>query len=179
MIVLYSSPRTRALRPRWLLEEMNVPYQLISVQLSNPDPEYFKIHPQGRVPAMKDSEFILFESSAIIQYLADKFYEKGFSFPIHSKERALSDQWISFAMTMLERTIENGSQEDFDEAAKVVNEAVSGRDFLIGDQITTADIVMGSVLIWARSVQMLQGPAELLRYTKALRAREAFKKSIS
>jgi glutathione S-transferase len=178
MITLYSTPRTRALRPRWILEEMGVPYQMVAVSLSSPDPEYLKINPLGRVPSIKDGDLVLFESSAICQYLADKYPDKGFSFKPGTSERAKSDQWIFFAMTMLERAIENGSQSDFDEAAEVVSAAVTGKDFLIGDRITVADIIMGSVLIWARSIQMLKGPEELVRYTKGLRGRPAFMKAI-
>jgi glutathione S-transferase len=157
---------------------MQIPYKIVPVNLGNPDPEYSKINPLGRVPSMKDGDLVLYESSAICQYLADKFPERGFSFPSGTKERALSDQWMFFAMTMLERAIENGSQEDFDEAAEVVGGAVTGQDFLIADRITVADIVMGSILIWARSIQMLKGPDELVRYTKGLRSRSAFIKAI-
>ena len=73
---LYYAPQTRATRPRWLLEELEVPYELIRISLAQGEqkkPEYLKIHPHGLVPALVDGGVTLFESSAICLYLADKF----------------------------------------------------------------------------------------------------------
>lgn len=66
MIKLYYSPRTRAVRPRWLLEELGVPYELVRLnlaELAQAHPEYTKIHPHGAVPALQDGDLTLIESA--------------------------------------------------------------------------------------------------------------------
>jgi glutathione S-transferase len=64
---LYFAPRTRAIRPRWLLEELGVPYELVKLDLTrqeNNTPEYLAVNPLGEVPALVDGEVTLLESLA-------------------------------------------------------------------------------------------------------------------
>ena len=76
---LYFAPRTRAVRARWLLEELGVPYELIKLDLArqeNTTPAYLAVHPLGEVPALVDGDVTLLESLAICLHLADRFPEK-------------------------------------------------------------------------------------------------------
>ncbi len=81
MITLYHHPRTRSSRFIFLLEELEAPYQIVTVDIQRPDgggardPE--NLHPQGKVPAITDDGTLVFESSAIALYLADKFPKNG------------------------------------------------------------------------------------------------------
>ena len=60
---LYHIPTTRSLRPRWLLEEMALPYELVRVSLTDTEqPDYRQKHPQGKVPVLEDGETVMFES---------------------------------------------------------------------------------------------------------------------
>src|SRR5438105_1904684 len=100
---LFYVPRTRSSRPRWLLEEMGVPFEL--VRLTPPDarkPEHLALHPLGHVPVLQDGDFTLFESAAISLYLAEKFPEKKMLPPPGTRERALVYQWLFYAMTEVE-----------------------------------------------------------------------------
>ena len=77
---LYFAPRTRATRPRWMLEELGHPYTIIHVDLDakeNREPGYLRVHPLGRVPVLVDGDVTIFESIAICMYLADKYLERG------------------------------------------------------------------------------------------------------
>src|SRR5256885_9492904 len=97
---LYYAPQTRATRPRWMLEEIGVPYELVRLQLSKGEhkqPEYLKIHPHGAVPAYSDGEVTMFESAAICAYLADKFPDKRLAPPLGSPQRGLYYQWLVYA----------------------------------------------------------------------------------
>lgn len=79
---LYYIPTTRAVRPRWLLEEIGIGYELIYVTMEmTQQQEYRQLHPHGKVPVLVDEEIIIFESAAICAYLADKYPEKGFAPP--------------------------------------------------------------------------------------------------
>src|SRR5262245_45870944 len=105
MLKLYYAPQTRAGRPRWLLEEIGVPYELVRLDLQKADhqqPDYMKANPNGAVPALVDGDLALFESAAICQYLADKFPEKRLAPPLGTPARARYYQWIHYAMSGLE-----------------------------------------------------------------------------
>jgi len=61
---LYHSPRSRSVRPRWLLEEIGAPYELVTLDFSKGEqktPEYMKIHPHGAVPSLVDGDVVLFD----------------------------------------------------------------------------------------------------------------------
>ena len=101
---LYYAPQTRAVRPRWLLEEIGAPYTLVRLDMSKGEhktPEYVKIHPHGAVPALVDGDVTMFESAAICAYLADKFPEKRLAPPVGSPARATYYQWIIYSMATL------------------------------------------------------------------------------
>jgi len=69
---LYYFPKTRAMRPRWCLEEMGIPYELMRVYITQTDKqEYQKLHPHGKVPVLVDEDVTIFESAAICAYLTD------------------------------------------------------------------------------------------------------------
>src|ERR1700733_14190179 len=81
---LYFAPRTRASRPRWLLEELGVPYELVRLDLStqeNRAPEFLAVSPLGQLPALVDGDTTLLEPSAICLYLADRSPEKQLAPP--------------------------------------------------------------------------------------------------
>src|SRR5712691_10913375 len=104
MMKLYYSPQSRAVRPRWMLEEIGEPYELARLQLGtdNKKPEYLKINPNGAVPTLVDGDLVLFESAAICQYLADRHPEKRLAPPAGGPARGLYYQWIHYAMSALE-----------------------------------------------------------------------------
>ncbi len=77
MITLYHSPQTRSASIVWLLEELAVPYEIGQVDWRHPDgsgaQDPANPHPHGKVPALADDGEIVFETSAIAPYLADKY----------------------------------------------------------------------------------------------------------
>src|SRR5215216_2978564 len=100
---LYFVPRTRSLRPRWLLEELGVPYELVRLESADTKtPEYLAVHPLGRVPALVDDGVALFESAALYLHLADKYGEGKMAPAPGTIERGLYYQWILFASASLE-----------------------------------------------------------------------------
>src|SRR5438045_3786801 len=103
---LYYVPMTRSNRPRWMLEELGVPYELVRLDPKkgeNQTPEYLAINPTGKVPSLVDGEVKMFESAAIVAYLADKFQK--LAPPVGTPERAAYYQWLFFGMTTLEQPV--------------------------------------------------------------------------
>ncbi|MCX6118116.1 MAG: glutathione S-transferase [Proteobacteria bacterium] len=70
---LYFAPKTRSVRPRWLLEEIGANYELVSIDLKNrqqKSPEYLEVNPNGHVPTLVDGDLVIYEATAITMYIA-------------------------------------------------------------------------------------------------------------
>ncbi len=200
MIKLYTRPRTRGSRPRWILEEIGVPYEMVPVEsgAAKTNPDYLKIHPLGAVPAMQDGDLTLFESSAICLHLAEKFPEKKLIPPPASKDRAHCYQWIAFVLTTVEppaftyflHTVRYDearrnpamaaeAKEKIQVSLDVLASAVEGKEFLVGDHLTVADVIASSVVNWALAMKMSEANPTLNGYLSKLKERPAFKRSIA
>lgn len=150
----------RPVRVAWLLEEMDVPYEPISVSSEEvKQSEHLARQPLGRVPALEADGEMLFESTAICLQLADQHPEAGMIGPLSSRERGLVYQWALFAQTELEpgqsefgRHAQSDPEraaagaERFRASAEVIERALEGHEFLVADRLTVADIVIGGVL---------------------------------
>jgi len=185
---LYHLPRSRSTRVLWTLQELGEPHELsVMTREESRGAEHRTRHPLGRVPVITDDGAHLFESAAIVLALADRDVQGRLNFPLGSRERELVYQWAFFAMLELEApTVTARDEKERDperhgaararvrEAASVVESALEGHDFIVGDRFSAADIVLGSVLIFARDQGLLDGGfPEVSRYADALAARPA------
>jgi glutathione S-transferase len=76
MLKLYGGTRSRAAIVAWYLEELAVPYEFVRLDMAagaHRQPDYLAINPMGKVPALVDGETVVWESGAILLYLADKY----------------------------------------------------------------------------------------------------------
>jgi glutathione S-transferase len=195
-VKLYFAPKTRANRPRWMLEELGLSYELIPVDLSakeNQQPAYLQIHPLGHVPALVDGDVTIFESIAICMYLADRPPEGGLAPPASSPLRALYYQWLLFCASTIEPAIGRWAQhggdvteserakarQRFDGAARVLTEVLAGRPHMLGNGFSTVDVILGSNLRWARSVGLLEGSETLSGYLDRLLSRPAAQRTFA
>ena len=196
---LYYAPNTRAHRPRWLLEELGVPYELVRLDVKsqeNRQEAYLAVNPLGHVPALHDGEVTLIESGAICLHLADKFPEKRLAPKPGTAQRGQYYQWVVFALTSLEPQValyENHvkrlpeDQRDpraaerakarLHELCAVVDKAVTGREYLVGDGFTVADLLVSAVLGWARFAGVLPDLPGLVEYSKRIAGRPAAKRA--
>jgi len=197
MLKLYHSNQSRSVRPRWLLEELGVPYEVVRLDLhalEQKKPEYLKINPNGAVPALTDGDLALFESGAIVQYLADKFPEQRMAPPVGTPARGLYYQWVHYAMSGLEPPIlaiflhtvlrpeaqrvpmlVTEARQQLSGALGVVEQALAGRPFILGKDFTAADVMVGSMLGWARMMSIIGDELKNVSdYVTRLSARPAF-----
>ena len=80
MIKLFEYSKSRSVRIHWLLKELGAEFESVSIDLRKGEqfsPEYKKIHPLGKVPAIQDGDLTLFESAAICNYICESYFEKG------------------------------------------------------------------------------------------------------
>jgi len=201
---LYFAPRTSAVRPRWLLEELGVPYELVRLDLDrqeNHTPEYLAVQPMGEVPALVDGNVTLSETLAICLYLADRFPEKRLAPPMGSAERGPYYQWMVFAERSLEREVmafywhelaseeKKASAHAKEELAKhrarltavldVIDKGLGDREFLVGGTFTAADVSMASILHLANRLELLGGHPRVLEYVKRHSQRPAVRKAVA
>ena len=189
---LYEFAPTRSIRVRWMLQELEVPFESVTVNLINGEhrrPEFLKINPAGRVPVVVDGDLVLTESIAIVLYLAEKYPDKGF-LPSELAERAQVYKWLLFTTTELEQPLWRIShhtalypedrrlpgevvlaREDFTPMAAVLDRHMDGRQFIVGDRVTVADFVMAYTLDWANEVKLLENFLRLKNYIDRMYAR--------
>jgi glutathione S-transferase len=189
---LYEFPPTRSIRVRWTLQEMQLDFDSILVNLPAREhhaSEFLKINPAGKVPVLVDGELVLIESVAIVLYLADKFPDKGFT-PTSLEDRGLMAQWLLFAATELEQPLWRIARhtrlypearrlaaeiplarDDFRDMAKVMNAHLEDRRFVVGDTVCVADFVLAYTLDWANELDLLETFPRLREYLEAMYAR--------
>jgi glutathione S-transferase len=181
-------PRTRSSRVLWLLAETDAPCELVKLAPEErKSAEHRARHPLGRVPALElDDGTVMFESAAICLQLADLHPEADLGVPLGSPQRALIYQWVLFGMTELEAPLyrwireaaENSanppSRERFAEAAAALQTALDGRDWLLGDRFTVADVMCASGLGGAHSRKLLTECPVLEAYVERGPLRAAF-----
>lgn len=199
MMKLYFNKFTRASRVRWMLEELGVPYECVMVDMragEHRDPSK-NPHPLGKLPALVDDDgTVLFESSAIVVHLADRYAGHGFIPAAGQRGRFYT--WAFYAQVTLEpevytvfthtqRLPENerdpalaaAARERFTTLLAPIAAELRRSPHLLGDSFTAADLLIAAVLIWARGMGMLEGQAELLAYCERLAARPARLRSLA
>ncbi|RKH55401.1 glutathione S-transferase family protein [Corallococcus llansteffanensis] len=198
---LYFAPRTRAVRARWLLEELGVPYELVKVNMARQEhttPAYLAVHPLGELPALVDGDVTLLESLAICLHLADRFPEKQLAPPVGSAERGPYYGWMAFTEMSLDSVVlefyrdaqspEERRYSD-EEVARhrtrltavldVIHEGLGDREFLVGGVFTAADVVMASSLHLANTLMLLGGHPRLVEYVRRHSQRPAVRRAVS
>ncbi len=196
---LYFAPATRGVRPRWLLEEIGVPYDLVRLDMKAGEHRgeaYKKIHPHGAVPALVDGPVHLFESAAIVMYIADKFPEHRMAPALDAPERGFYYQWMFYAMATIEPALlqfaiatrgpeakrspaaAEEARVRYDEILGVLDRALADRPFLLGEHFSAADVLVGSTLGWAAMMGLQPGAhAHVAAYLAKIISRPAFERA--
>lgn len=176
-LTLYGIARSRGMRNLWLLKEIGMPFQHIGIvqtynktspeQRTSRDADFLSINPNGRIPALKDGDLVLCESMAINLYLAKKY--GGPLGPADLAEDALMTMWSFWALNECEASaiaVHEAGTQDVSSAASVaieklegpfgvLNAALEGKDHLVGNRFSVADINVAVVLFYARNATEL------------------------
>jgi len=197
-LILYYMKGSRSQRVRWMLEELELNYTLKHIDLFKGEantPEYLAVHPLGRLPALLIDNDIMLESGAIVQWLADLHTDKGFAPAIDSPQRREFNQWMYFAVTDLESPAweimlhSNILPEDvaikeiipfaignYLKALTIVNEKLEGKTYLINNQFSAVDILLGYILMWFP--EHTESFSNIKSYIENLKQRPAYIRSI-
>jgi glutathione S-transferase len=197
VIKLYFAPRTRAVRVRWLLEELGLPYELARVEFQIRTSTFAQHTPSGKLPVIEDGEVVMAESGAIVEYVLERYGEGRLAPPIGSPLRGRYLQWVHFAEATLFPplgvivwhavyqgdadtipTVMASARARATASLAVVERALGDGAYLLGDHVTAADVMMGFSLLAARLLGVLDDRFPALgRYLARLEARPAFRRA--
>ena len=189
-ITLYEYSASRSKQARWALQELGLEFKSISgLEVLHSD-ELNQINPMGKVPAVVIDGEPLFEAAAICTYLADLVPEKGLIAASGTRERALHLQWVSFALTEMEAYLWSNARNTFvlpeeqritalfDQnkkafihAASVLDSVLSSADYLVANQFSVTDILVGFTVNWGNLAGLLLQMPNLQRYLTRLKER--------
>jgi glutathione S-transferase len=168
---IYGIARTRAFRALWIAKELGLDYEHVPIEIGPAGarkPDYLAINPNGRLPAIEDDGFALWESLAITLYLAKKH---GRLYPTTLESEAKAWQWSLWAVQEVDRGVNIWSlhavrlppqERDPQRRAealkvleapfKVLDRALAGRPYLLGEEFTVADLNVAAVI--SRAIDM-------------------------
>ncbi len=181
VIKLYGGLPSRASIVQWYLEEIQVPYEFVLLDLkagANREPDFLAINPIGKVPAIADGDFKLWESGAILLYLAHKYGK----IPASLEKQAEITQWVLFANATLGPGIfvEASRERELPRLLTPLNQIFQRQLFVTGDSFTVADVAVGSILSYIPIMLKLDlsGYPAVVDYIKRLSERPAYQKAI-
>lgn len=190
-IVLYHHPFSRASAVVWMLEEIGVPYELRFVDImkgAQKAPELVALNPMGKLPILVDGDAVVTESAAIGLYLADRYSLGRLAPAPDDAARGTYLRWSFFAPSVIEPgAMANAAHWEFkpsqagwgDHEAMLgaMESAVTGRQFLLGDRFSMADVIFGGTMRFMLRFNMLEARPAFVAYTDRLAARPALQRA--
>lgn len=184
----------------WTVEELGIAYERIDAGMSFGvvnEPGYRAMNPNGRVPTIEDAGFVLWESNAIVRYLAAK-HGAGSLWPDSLQHRADSDRWMDWCSSTLAAPMttlfwqlirtpaDKRDGKALDDARtqceglyRILDERLTGRPYLAAEHPTIGDIPVGCFVHRWKSLPV-ERPAlpRLDAYYARLAERPAYRKSV-
>jgi glutathione S-transferase len=192
-LTLYHAAPSRSSVVHWMLEEVGEPYDLHLMSLKkgeNRAADYLKVNPMGKVPALRHGDIVITEGAAIWAYLADAFPHAKLNVPVGDPRRGSYLKWLFFGPSCVEPAMMDHlfprkdsppraalGYGDYDTVLDVLSEAVRGGPYLMGEQFTAADVVIGSGLRYGMMFKGLPERPEFVAYAGRVAERPAAKRA--
>jgi len=192
-VKLFWSSQTRSARAVWLLEEAGVDYEVETVDIRGSDrtdsDEFRAASPMGKVPALVDGDIRMSESAAIALYIADRYCSGTLAPALDDSARGKFLYWIMYTPAVIEPAMSEKANNieanrvrsgwgDFDLMIETLETALQNNCWLLGDQFTAADVMVGSSVVFLRMFGMLPESAVLSDYADRCLARPAYQKAL-
>ena len=201
MLKIYGPARSRSSRALWMAEECGVPYEhedLTSYPTMDAKSAAVReVNPIGKIPVITDGDFTLSESMAINLYLAKRY--GGSLYPANPADEARAWQWSVWAISEVEPLqmqiviqtlftpeekknpkVIPGATKGLQRPLKVLDAALAGRDWLLGEAFSVADLNVASVMYLMRMIRFdYSGFANVQRWANACYARPALARALA
>lgn len=188
-ITLYTNPNSRGRIVRWLLEELDVPYNVELLQYGSDikGAAFLALNPMGKVPVITHGDVVVTEAAAICAYLADQFADKQLAPAFNSPARAAYYRWLFFTAGPLEMVTSAKAfnwRLDADNAQSVgcglyqdtvnaLETALANGPYICGEQFSAADVYVGSHIEWGMMFDTLEKRPAFTEYVQRLQQRPA------
>jgi len=186
-LVLYHHPFSRAAGTLWMLEELDVDYELRFVDMiagEQKKPELLALNPMGKLPILVDGEQVVTENCAIGLYLADRYAAGRLAPALDDPKRGTYLRWAVFSPSVIEPGLmakaaswefKAGSAGwgDHQTMLATMEKAIGDGPYLLGEQFTMADIIFGGTVRWMLSFGMLDKRPSFTAYAERLGQRPA------
>lgn len=185
---LYWAPQTRSQRAIWMLEEAGLDYDMELVDIRAADradnDEFLAASPMGKVPAIVDGAVHMSESAAICLYVADRYAPGSLAPAVDDASRGRFLYWTLYTPAVVEPAMSEKFNNveanrvrsgwgDFDLMIRTFDEALEGREWILGEQFTAADVMLGSSAVFMRMFEMLPETRNIGGYADRCMARPA------
>jgi glutathione S-transferase len=192
MMKLYWAPKSRAMRALWMLEEAGRPYERALIDIrsgAQSTAEYAKINPMMKVPALTDGEAVVAESAAICAYVAEQVPEANLAPPMDSPLRGRYWHALFFAAGCIEGAFAekfanislpsmSAGWGSFDRVVDVLEQWVTPGPWILGEQFTAADVMIGSDLHFAvNAFGIMEKRPAFMAYLDRCMQRPAFQRA--
>jgi glutathione S-transferase len=189
-LTFYTNPQSRGRIVRWMLEEVGQTYDTEVIAYDRlKDPAYLAVNPMGKIPAISHRGHVVTECAAICAYLADTFPDTGLG--PRDSEKADYYRWFFYAAGPIEAAVSNQAMGwvppperermfgygNFDRVVTVLDDLLSGRDYVCGERFTAADVYLGSQIMFPMQFGMLDKRDSFVRYAERLHQRDAYKRA--
>jgi glutathione S-transferase len=190
-IVLYHHPFTRAANVVWMLEEVGAPYELRFTDVmkgAHKAPDIVALNPMGKLPVLTDGDAVVTESAAIGLYLADRYAYGRLAPKVDDPARATYLRWSLFAPSVIEPGAmakgagwtykpSQAGWGEYETMLAAMEKAVTGRDYLLGDMFSMADIIFGGTLRFMLMFKMVDPRPAFTAYSERLASRPALQRA--
>ncbi len=200
MLTLHFAPNSRAGRIVWLLEELELEYDINKMAFNPKDlksDEHRERHPLGRVPVLDDGDVRIYESGAIVEYVIERHKNGGLKPEVSDPLYPEYLQWFHYCEGMVmppvntivvqtlllppdrrDETVLAQAQRLLAKALEPVDESLAGRDYLIG-AFSAADVMLGHACFMSNRLGCVSDEmANLKGYVERISERPAFKTAI-
>ena len=200
MLTLHFAPNSRAGRIVWLLEELELEYNINKMAFNPKDlksDEHRARHPLGRVPVLDDGDVRIYESGAIVEYVIERHKNGGLKPEVSDSLYPEYLQWFHYCEGMVmppvntivvqtlllppdrrDETVLAQAQRLLAKALEPVDESLAGRDYLIG-AFSAADVMLGHACFMSNRLGCVSDEmANLKGYVERISERPAFKTAI-
>jgi glutathione S-transferase len=198
-LTFYYAPMSTASITELVLEELGVPCERVKLDLQAKEtrkPEFLRLNPNGKVPTIVHDGTVIWESSAITMYLGEAFGVEKKLYPAPGPKRGDAMKWIAWTNVTLGDAVGRYTRntmdwipaeqhnakaaavakEDIAECLRLVDQALEGKQFLLGDY-TLTDAHLNSFLDWLRHMRVDFAPfARLNAWSQRCHERPAHKK---